>query len=80
MKQTMQRWVRIGLMAASVLTVGGMLTLQSGVPLSSSLRPQFAGTSAAIQMEPKVLVADGGGDRPAPCPPKVKCWSGEATL
>jgi hypothetical protein len=80
MKQLMQRWVGIGLMAASVLTVGGVLTLQSSVNLTSSLRSQLVGTPAAVQMEPKVLMADGGGDRPAPCPPKSKCWSGEAVL
>jgi len=32
MKQIVQRWAGIGLMAASVLTVGGMLMLQSGKP------------------------------------------------
>jgi hypothetical protein len=68
MKQMIRRWAGIGLMTMSVLTIGGMLTLQSDTKLASSGRPQ------------QVLMADGGGDRPAPCPPFVKCWTGEATL
>jgi hypothetical protein len=80
MKQIVQRWAGIGLMAASVLTVGGMLMLQSGKPLASSAGFQLTGTTAVIQMEPMVLMADGGGDAPVRCSPKKPCWSGEATL
>jgi hypothetical protein len=36
MKQTRQRWVGVGLRATAGLTVGAMLTLQSGVCLASS--------------------------------------------
>jgi len=79
MKQGMRRWVGIGLMAASALTVGGTLALPSGVHLSPSLQLQFTDTPATIRVEPKLLMADGGGDRPIRCP-KGKCWSGEATL
>jgi hypothetical protein len=70
MKQILKRWTGIGLMAASVLTVGGMFTLQSDTNLALSALPQ------------QVLMADGGGDRPAPPPPcpKGKCWSEEATI
>jgi hypothetical protein len=66
MKQLMQRWAGIGLIAAAVLTVGGMLTLHGGMLLTP---PQ------------QVFMVDGGGDRPAPplCP-KSKCWSGDATV
>jgi hypothetical protein len=80
MKQIVQRWAGIGLMAASVLTLGGMLMLQSGKPLASSVGFQLTGTTAVIQMEPMVLMADGGGDAPIRCPSKKPCWSGEVTL
>jgi hypothetical protein len=79
MTQVMRRWVGISLMAASVLTVGGTLALPSGIPLLSSVPLQLTGTPATIRVEPKVLMADGGGDRPITCP-KGKCWSGDATL
>ncbi len=69
MKQILKRWGGIGLMAVSVLTVGGVFTLQpnTNLALSASLH--------------QVLIADGGGDRPAPPPPcpKGKCWSEQAT-
>lgn len=68
-KKILNRWTGIGLMAASMLTIGGMLTLQSDTNLASSVPPQ------------QVLMADGGGDRPAPPPcPSKKCWSEEATI
>jgi hypothetical protein len=79
MNQVMRRWVGISLMAASVLTVGGTFTLQAGVYFSPSVQLQLTGTPATIRVEPKVLMADGGGDKPITCP-KGKCWSGEATL
>ncbi len=79
MKQVMRRWVGISLMAASVLTVGGTFALQAGVYLSPSVQLQLTGTPATIRVEPKVLMADGGGDKPITCP-KGKCRSGEATL
>ena len=80
MKQVIQRWFGIGLMAASVLTIGGTLTLHSSLHLTSSLRQQVAGTPTAIHMEPKILMADGGGDAPIKCPLKGKCWGGNATI
>jgi hypothetical protein len=62
MKQRIQRWAGIGLMAMSVLTMSGMLMLPSGNHLASFAGPQH------------LLMADGGGDRPAPPPcPKGKC-------
>ncbi len=79
MTQVMRRWVGISLMAASVLTVGGTLALPSGIPLLSSAPLQLTGIPATIRVEPKVLMADSGGDRPITCP-KGKCWSGDATL
>lgn len=69
MKQLIQRWTGIGLMAVSVLTVGGMLMLPSGENLASSAGPQH------------ILMADGGGDRPAPPPcPKGKCLNEDAII
>ena len=69
MKQTLKRWTGIGLMAASVLTVGGTLTLQSDAQLAFSIPLS------------RSYMADGGGDRPAPppCPPK-QCLSEDATV
>ena len=68
MKQIIRRWAGVGLMTVSVLTVGSLLTLQAGMPLAPFVPLQ------------QVLMADGGGDRPAPAPcPKGKCWSGDAT-
>jgi hypothetical protein len=66
MKQILKRWTGIGLMVVSVLTMGGTFMVQSATDLAVSASPQ------------QVLIADGGGDRPAPCP-KGKCWSGDAT-
>jgi hypothetical protein len=62
MKQRMQQWTGIGLMAVAIMTVGVL----SATSLVSSLPA------------PQVLMADGGGDRPLPpsCP-KGKCVSGE---
>ena len=69
MKQVLKRWTGIGLMAASMLTAGGMLTLQSDTNFALFAPPQ------------QVLMADGGGDRPAPPPCTTKkCWSEEATI
>jgi hypothetical protein len=66
MKQTLKRWAGISFMAVSVLTMGGTFMVQSATDLAVSSFAQ------------QVLMADGGGDRPAPCP-KGKCWSGDAT-
>ena len=68
MKQMMQRWGAIGLMTASVLSLGGVLTLQSGKNIAAAMAAQ------------QVWMADGGGDRPAPPPcTKKPCWSGDVT-
>ena len=70
MKQIVKRWAGIGLMTVSVLTVGGISALQLDTNFALSASPQ------------QVLMADGGGDRPAPPPPcpKGKCWSEQATI
>jgi hypothetical protein len=69
MKQRMHRWGRIGFMAVSVLTMTGMLMLPSGEKLAAFAGPQ------------PLLMADGGGDRPAPPPcPKGKCLIETAIL
>ena len=70
MKQIVKRWAGIGLMTVSVLTVGGIFALQLDTNLALSAPSQ------------QVLMADGGGDRPAPPPPcpKGKCWSEQATI
>jgi hypothetical protein len=52
MKQRIQRWTGIGLMAVSVLTLSGLLLLPSGKTLASSAGPQY------------MLMADGGGTDP----------------
>jgi len=69
MKQILKRWTGIGLIAASVLTMGGMFTLPSDTNVALSASPQ------------QVLMADGGGDRPTqpPCP-RRRCLSGDATV
>jgi hypothetical protein len=67
MKQHMHRWTSIGLVAVSIWAVGGLLMQPSGKPLASP---------AGIQL---LLMADGGGDRPAPPPcPKGKCLTTDA--
>jgi hypothetical protein len=62
MKQRMRQWAGVGLMAVAIMSAGVLSTTS----LVSSLPA------------PQVLMADGGGDRPAPPPcPKGKCVSGE---
>jgi len=70
MKQRIQRWTRIGLMAVSVLTMSGLLMWPSGENLAS-----FAGSQP-------LLMADGGGDRPAPppCPKGKVCVTEDALI
>jgi hypothetical protein len=69
MKQALKRWIGIGLVAASVLTAGGVLTLQSDTNLAFSAPRQ------------QVFMADGGGDRPLPSPcTRKKCLSEDATV
>ena len=70
MKQRIQRWSGIGLMAVSVLILSGLLLLPSGKTLASSAGPQH------------LLMADGGGDRPAPppCPKGQKCLTEDAVV
>ena len=70
MKQRIQRWSGIGLMAVSVLTLSGMLMLPSGKNLASSAGPQY------------ILMADGGGDSPvpSPCPKGKRCLTEDALI
>jgi hypothetical protein len=70
MKQRIQRWTRIGLMAVSVLTMSGILMWPSGENLASFAGPQ------------PLLMADGGGDRPAPppCPKGKVCVTEDALI
>jgi hypothetical protein len=69
MKQALERWTGIGLLAASVLTAGGVLTLQSDTNLAFSVPRQ------------QVLMADGGGDRPLPPPcTRRRCLSEDVTV
>jgi hypothetical protein len=69
MKQRMQRWVGIGFMAVSVLTMSGLFMRPLGEHLASLAGPQH------------LLMADGGGDRPAPPPcPKGTCLSEHALI
>jgi hypothetical protein len=80
MKQVVQRWIGIGLVAATVLTVGGMLMLKPGMPLAQVARVHLTGTPTAIRVEPNALMADGGGDAPIICKIIGHCRGGEATL
>jgi len=63
MKQRVQQWTGLGLMAVAIMTAGVLSMTSLAMP------------------SPQVLMADGGGDRPAPPPcPKGKCVTENATV